>query len=631
MILSVQRFLKKNAKEGLGFVMLAALVLGIVSVPVAFRKTESDLWALQVNGKAVSYTRFMREVFQYKEFIASIKSTYGQFANYILSSMGISEHPEQIAIDKLIRQEILDQIGATINIQPHRDYMSSKIKDPKFIRNFISEASLQPDGSLDMEKLRKELAYYGLSISEFEQELSQGIVRDFVINLLDMSFYVPRFDVSYIYKLRHAMRDIMILEFPYEKVLEHAKRTPISDDQAYNYFQIRNRSSNQYWSSERREGVVFKIDRSSYDTIVTEQEIERYYEQNKLKKYIKTPVKIVVQKITNADFEKQFSNTEFSSATIRENVAQYDALWLDVEAFSRGTYEEAFERAAFGLKQPGDISPIVNLKDGTSVVLRLVRYFAREFIPFSLVRDSILKELQISGFKKQFAADANDLIKQGVVNRFADRSGVTKSFISHLSSDEGDAIKSELFAIKNVDEFAIYVDKEYGYIIQLSRIEPSVLQEFSQVKQLVLEDMYADAARNDMGVILSSAQNMINTKGITYLVEQYGAKIIFEGVIDPTNENEMKEVEKNGIYSDLLAFFDKKGMAYALRTEPAGVLLYIKDIIPKDDNNQESIEKELLEIVKEKISRATSALVASFYRNATIEVNELIRGNRSDE
>jgi|GEM_PF-4260053 len=629
MILSIQRFLKKNAREGVGFIMLAALILGVVSVPVAFRKTESDMWALRVNGQPVGYMRFMREVFQYKEFIASLKSTYGQFADYILSSMGMSTQPEQIAIDKLIRQEILDQLGATIGLRSHPDYISSKVKDPKFMRNFVSEVSLKSDGTFDMDILRKELSHYGLSVSEFEHTLSQGIMRDFLINLFDVSFYAPQFDVRYIRSMRHAARDLVIMEFPYEHVLQRVKQEPISDGDAQNYFLIRNRSSKQYWSNEYRDGVVFKIARSSYKTAVSESDIVNYYEQNKLKKYVKNPAKVVVQKITNTDFEKLSPGIDLSVVSAHGSGEQYDSLWQDVDAFSRGTHEEAFERAAFGLKHPGDVSSVAALNNGTSVVLRLVRMIPREYTPIELVRDSILKTLQTSEFKKQFTAEANDLIRQGEVDEFAQRSGVIKSTLSRITSDGGDSVSSRLFEIKNTGDFTTYVDNDYGYIMQLSHIDPSVEQEFSQVKELVFDDMYAEKAHLEMNVLLESAQERIVESGIQYVVSEYGASILFDGLMIPSDENEMKKIEKYGIYSELLTFLDKKGMAHVLKTEPAGMLLYIKDIVAPEQVQEDP--QELIEISKEKMSLATSALVASFYRNAKIEINELIRGNRSEE
>lgn len=631
MILSMQRFLKKNAREGLGFIMLLALVLGVISVPIAMRKADSDIWALRVNGEPVGYTRFMREVFQYKEFIASLKSTYGQFANYILSSMGMSTQPEQIAIDKLIRQELLDQLGLTIGLRVHSDYIALKIKDPEFMRNFVSESALKSDGVFDMNILRRELSHYGLSIAEFEEALNQGIKRDFLMKLFEIGFYVPQFDTNYIYSMRRAVRNIVILEFPYEHLLQRIKQEPISEEDAQNYFLIRNKSSMQYWSDEYRDGVVFKIAKASYDTTVPEQDIINYYEQHKLKKYTKTPAKVIVQKITNTDFNKQFpaaSLTDILNATDQE---QYANLWQEIEPFSRGTYQESLERAAFGLKKPGDLSSVVTLDDGTSLILRLVQIVPREYMPFDAVKDAIYKELKTNTFKKQFVAETQDLIRKGDIAQFASLSDVEKVSLSRATSDSNDPLIKRLFEINRIGDAITYVDNDYGYVIQLLHIDPSAELPFEQVKQYVLDDMYAEKAHKEMGHLLNTLQSKISDQGIESVVNAYGATVLFDGQVRPDVESEMKKIEKHGVNSELITFLDKKNMAYILKTEPSGTIIYAKEVtIPQELTTTENND-EFREISKEKLSLETSALVASFYRNANIEINELIRGNRSEE
>jgi len=629
MILSMQRFLKKNAREGLGFVMMAALIFGLVSVPVAFQKQGSSMWALRINGQPVSYARFVQEVFQYKEFISSLKSTYGQFANYILSSMGMGTDPEQIAINKLIHQELLDQLGSTIGVQVHSDYVLSKIKDREFMRNFISEASMKSDGTFDVAMLRKELSYYGMSTADFERILYTGISRDFFIKLFEIGFYVPRFDTDHVSSVRHAAHDISIIEFSYEKVLERVKKEPILEESARNYCLMRNKSSMQYWSSEYRDGVVFKVDRLAYDVVVSDRDIVSYYEQNKSKKYIKTPAKIIVQKITSSDLAQHFPEKFLSDVS---NGDEYASLWQDVSPFSRGTYEEAFERAAFGLKKTGDLSPVVTLADGTSVILRLVGTVAREYKSIDSVRESIRNELSINGFKKQFIEEANTFIRQSEIERFAGRDNVVKSVISRIVQDNNDPITKHLFQIKHTGDAIAYVDKDYGYIIQLSHVYPSVEQDFEQVKDVVFNDIYAENAQQEMQKILESTQSIIQEKGVRGIIDMYGGTVLFDGVIHADKENELKKVEKYGIYSEIISFLDKPGMTYILKNEPNGILLYVKDITVSDEKlENEQLNKEFNEIVNEKLSLETNALVASFYRNATIEISELIQGNRSEE
>src|ERR1700731_2868488 len=117
MITSIHRYLKQNSKEGLGLVILFSLVIGgLVGLPALFQKSPQHTWVIRVNKTEIPYKNFLKEVLSYQELIKSLKNTYGQFTNYLLASMGLSSNPQQIAVEKLIQQALVDQIGADIGI-----------------------------------------------------------------------------------------------------------------------------------------------------------------------------------------------------------------------------------------------------------------------------------------------------------------------------------------------------------------------------------------------------------------------------------------------------------------------------------------------------------------------------------
>lgn len=83
----------------------------------------------------------------------------------------------------------------------------------------------------------------------------------------------------------------------------------------------------------------------------------------------------------------------------------------DLGFFTAGRMAPEFERAAFALKNPGDVSDIVRTKSGWHII-QLEERRAAGLPPFEKVRDSIVEEIAVRQSRSRRAQATEELVKQ---------------------------------------------------------------------------------------------------------------------------------------------------------------------------------------------------------------------------
>src|SRR5690606_13192573 len=148
-------------------------------------------------------------------------------------------------------------------------------------------------------------------------------------------------------------------------ILEQEKMVELSQEEIKYHFDLYNRLAKKYWIPEKRSGFAWKIDAKDYNISVSEQQIAEYYEDNKTKKFVDTPIQILMQQIVQTDTTGPLADI------YQDIISEKNNLWEDVAPFSRGTYDEEIERAVFSMKK-GDISSVITTKGGATVVVKLI-------------------------------------------------------------------------------------------------------------------------------------------------------------------------------------------------------------------------------------------------------------------
>src|SRR5271166_5083403 len=115
------------------YIVVFVLGLGMISLPSLIKNEKAGVaWIAKVNGKKISYQDFAQEVAERSEWLAHVRSQYGQYADLLLQARNIPTDPKALAIEMLIKGDLISQCAQKMGIQLHSDYISQSISDQKY-------------------------------------------------------------------------------------------------------------------------------------------------------------------------------------------------------------------------------------------------------------------------------------------------------------------------------------------------------------------------------------------------------------------------------------------------------------------------------------------------------------------
>src|SRR5579862_5294455 len=126
-----EKVLKSNA-----FKILVWLLILVLALPyfVSRSKLRGGIWVAKVNGQEVGGADYSRKINFWKDQLYLFRQQYGQYAEMFLQAMGLSSDPTSLALDSLIRDELIDQEVERLGIPLHADYIREKLADASFVR-----------------------------------------------------------------------------------------------------------------------------------------------------------------------------------------------------------------------------------------------------------------------------------------------------------------------------------------------------------------------------------------------------------------------------------------------------------------------------------------------------------------
>ncbi len=611
MITTIRKSFQKGARETFGIIIVFALIGGMIFVPGALQNLGSGVWAIRINTRTVNYQSYMREVMMQRDRLNAFRAQYGQFADYFLASMGVNTDPKYLALDTLIKEELINELSDEMTITVHPDYIVQKLNDKEYVQQYLSDIVplfvFNEDGVIDQGKLQMIIPRMGFSIKEYEEKIDNTLSRQFLMSLVGTTVYTPEFDVAYSAKLKNAQRKYSMVTIEFDDILNQEKKIDISEQELEDYYELHNRLSKKYWVPEKRSGNVWKINANDYGVMITDEQIDAFYEDNKTKKYVDKPAQAVIKQITEDDVG---SLTNIYDDIVLGNFVQ----WKNVEPFSRGTHDKAIDRAAFTMKR-GDISQIITKKDGRKVVITLVDRISRTYKSLPSVKKEIENNLVSQNFKKQFVKEVSDIIAHDDRNAL----GLLVNQRKVSSEDIKNIVRSQeygkqLFALKK-DEYDVYVDGVTGYIVQLAGVAQAFEPKLDSIKDVVKNDIYEERAKKTLKKEIESQKQVLIAQNEDSVMQTS------LGWIDPNDKDQEKELQKQGIPVYLLNSLEKIGAVVSHEGADKGMIFILEDI---KTSTETSIEKEELDFYQMRKMTSMEGLVASLYRNAKIETNETI-------
>lgn len=627
MIITIRNQIKQSAFRYVAFFIFVVLGAGMISIPSLIKEDGiAGSWAAKVNGEKISYKEFARETAQQSELLAQIRAQYGQYADLLFHAMGWPTDPQALALESLIKTTLLNQFTRNMGIHVHSDYIAESLNNSGFARkhlqNIVPAFVFDQSGALNAEKLHMYLQHRGMSAKEFEQMLEDNISHMQALQFVAMTSYVPSFDIKQEYIARTLGKDFSYLVLSYDSFLAAEKKNAVSNEDAQLFYDKENVQRRRYWVPEKRDALVWKMNPENYQVSISEDDINNYYQDNKIAKYVLDPIKIEVRQIS----EKQLSS-DVTLDMVREDVinnptSEWNKKWELLKPFARGEKKETIEREAFLLQNEGDISSVVDTKDG-KVIIQLVKRIPRTYKPLSAVRNEIRSVLTEKRFKKSFVKDLKAIVAsndiQTVESLIAQKSAKKEAVVGVIKNDT--QLSQELFGLQK-NEYGVFVEGNVGFVVLLTNIVERNLPGYESIKDVVAQDLREERAQLAMANTMKEMQEAAHHESFVQLAQEYNCTMHRTGMIKPDDNKKMQELDKKDLPAKDMLLLDKEGALLTHVHEKGSTLIKLETIEPYESASGDEIRSMEALLTNNRMKMQIEGVVASLHRNATIETNE---------
>jgi hypothetical protein len=630
MITTIRSQFKQTTYRYIVFFMVFIIAASMVSSMLVKSDRVGESWAVRVNGIEISYQDFNRETVKQTEYLAHMRAQYGQYADLLFQSMGWSTDPKTRALDILIKEELINQYGDMLGMVVSPTYVATVINNASFVKqnlgHVVPSFAFDQAGVLDMNIIKSFLHQNGITAQQFEKNIERALMQLQVMEIVANASYTPLFDSKQQFIARNLAKTFSCLTFSLDQFLAIEKKNTVSDEDLQLFYDAQNTQFRRYWIPEKRTASMWTFDPKRYNVTISDEEITRYYEDNKLKNYVLEPLKVEVEKIALNTLENtdNLSFDEIRHKLVNNTSSVWAKQWKAMKPFARGEYKGELEKAAFVLQNEGEVSPVFETDEGP-VVIKLVKRIARTYKPLSVVKNDIKMTLANKAFKKSFAKDIKALLQgdQNAIESFiADKAG-KKEVVSGITKDDS-KLSQELFSLKK-GQYSFYLDGETGVLVLLSDIVERYLPDLQSIKDTVKGDYYEYRAKKSLDKIMAEVEQSAETKTFQELQNVFGGTLQTLPMVSPADHKKLQELDKKGFPVREMIALEKIGSLLVSHNDRDSVLVRLDEVEAYDENKFLAAKKEI-ETQTGAVRRRlfVDGFVASLHRNATIETNESI-------
>lgn len=628
------------------FILLVIFsLMGVFSLPLLFfKKGGNGPWSLRVNGQEVPLATFMQEVEVQREKIAQFRTQYGQYADMLFQAMGMNLDPNNLASDLLTKQVLLEQLCQKLPVRTDTNFVLEKLQSKEFSQQYLSDIVppylFDNEGVINEKIFRLYLKKRKWNVSDILELAEKTIQRQLLIEFIGQSLYVPTFDLKALYSAQHVAKKYSMLIFSYDKYLAQAKNEEINDAQLQAFFSKKNREKGLYFIPETRVGVRWKLQPHNYDITINKEAINNYYESNKDKMYIATPAQVQIGQIiyTGITADKERPSIADLHALLLESPEQFDAFaqrYSDESTLritlKRDQKDHPLHKAAFSLSKEGSISDIIPLADGRAII-RLEKKIAKTYKPLSDVSSDIKAHLSQEAFKKEFNKDMKNISASKALTKeniaaLMDARGAKKESIEGANTGTAQG----LFTIKKEGNIDFYTQDNNGYVVMLHGVKKKYTPKLEDIKAQVEEDFYNEKASLLMDTQMKKARSQLGTDSLSTVAKKYDAKVQTLDWVKPDDAKQIKKLEEQRLPIQKMLQLENIGSVCLDYKENDGLLVYLDEIAPVQEADWLAYQKSApLKKMQEFTRILIESVIASLYRDATIESNESFETARED-
>lgn len=401
-----------------------------------------------------------------------------------------------------MRKGILDDLISRKAISMETRKSNLAVTDETLQKNILEIPGLKkPDNSFDKDRYKSLLAMQGLTPAAYEASLRQDLATQQLVNAIQYSAITPKTIAERIALISEQERDVQAISFKSKDFLAEVKIT----DAMLRAFYDKNGAQFEVPESLSAEYVVLSADALTEQITVSDADVAAYYDQNKNRYTTKEQRRashiLLNLKKDASDAEKKAvqAKAEALLAQVRKSPEQFAKLAKensqdlgsaerggDLDFFARGAMVQAFDDAAFKLKE-GEISGLVQSEYGIHII-QLTAIKPISVKPLEEVKGELLADIKKQKASKAFAEAAEtftNLVEQSDnLQTVADKLKLKLEKVNNLSRQPNPALPPSL--VTNNAKFlkAIYSDES---LKKKHNIDPTEVAASTLVSARVLD------------------------------------------------------------------------------------------------------------------------------------------------
>lgn len=481
---------------------VAQVILGFVIITFALAGVGSYLGSSQepvvavVNGDDITKTEF-DTAFQNER--ARMQQQFGDmFATLAADTAYMASFRSQV-LEKLIDEKLQRQLMQNMNVM---------VSDQQIRDTILSMQEFQVDGVFNNDRYLALLRQSGYQPDQFRDLIRRQLSTSLLIGSLVTSEFSTESELKLLSKLQQQSRDVQYVQIKAEDFVSQAELTA---EELQAYYQA---NVNQFVSPENVavDYVVLNKAEIASNVEVSEADIQAYYDSN-LARY-KTDERRRVSHIL-LESEKDDDELAQKAEALRTQITQgadFAKLAMaesndtfsaenggDLDFIEAGVMDAEFEKAAFALKNVGDVSPVVKTEFGYHLI-KLTEVEASATKAFADVKEQIATELKDQGAADKFIELQQVLGEKSFeiadsLQEAAEAVGTTVVSVPAFSRSSAPAplsapavlqkVFSEEMILSGVNSEVIEVSPEQVVVVRVNEHKPEQTKSYDEVQEQV--------------------------------------------------------------------------------------------------------------------------------------------------
>ncbi|PCI60285.1 MAG: peptidylprolyl isomerase [Gammaproteobacteria bacterium] len=358
--------IRENSQGVIAKVILGLVILTFAIAGVGSYTNSVDTSVAEVNGEKISQQAFKQA---YEAQRRRMKQQFGEMFDTLAANTQYMANFREGVLDNLINEKLLDQNANDLSI---------RVSDARLKEIIRKMPEFQVDGAFDNNRYLAIINQSGFfQSSDFRDYLRTDMVRRQLSQALVASEFSLPYQEELVQKLQSQQRDIRFVTIAAQQFKESVA---VSDDEIKTYYQANQvRFENQ--EKAKIDYIELNVSDISKDIQVSDKDVATYYQEN-ITNYTKAEKRRVSHILIEFNDDENKAKAQAEALLARLNKGEDFAVLAkensadtlsgenggDLEWLEKGAIDDAFDEAAFALKDVNQVSGVVKSSFGFHII-----------------------------------------------------------------------------------------------------------------------------------------------------------------------------------------------------------------------------------------------------------------------